>query len=431
MNNIVVLKFGGSSVSTAVMMSQAVHIVSEQAKTKSVMCVVSALGGVTNRLIELSEKAAKQDFSWKTAFEEIKKRHLDQAEALHIEIAFDIEPLFGELYHQLKTIEERREVSPKELDSIVSFGERFSVRMFARALEKKGLNARFKDTLELIKTDSNFGDALVDLEISVQKLRLAATEFEGITVFTGFIATDREGNITTLGRSGSDFTAGLVGYSVDADWVEIWTDVDGVFTTDPNVVNQAVLIPELTYDFMEIMADNGAKVLHPRTVRPLQLKHIPILIKNTFNPGATGTWVRTQIHDQHEAQDITTVSLRKNQCFLSTEKLHSLELTFTENQRKLLENKALQVGLGYSTTGFVLENGVNYFGEICEKVAQLTVLTTGEFYPKHIDTILEQLAMYSIPVLGYVFEHAKHVSFIVEEKHQLNALKIIHKHYCL
>lgn len=429
----IVLKFGGTSVSTPEMMRQAIQIVKERNKTYQVLVVVSALGGVTNQLIQLAELASKRSQKWLDLFEDLVNRHQSQSQLMCSVYPDSMIELFDELKKTLYAIEQKQSLNAKLLDKTMSFGERLSVRMFACGLQLNGVESIFVDTESLIKTDSTFGEAKVDLEKSSANLKEIVTSLVEIPVFTGFIGSDSYGNTTTLGRSGSDFTAGLVGYSTDAKWVEIWTDVDGVFTTDPNLVDQAVLIPELTYEFMEIMADNGAKVLHPRTVRPLQLKHIPIVIKNTFNPNSEGTWIRMDESKQvknESNKSIINASLRKNLWFISVSEIEEHRVDLTDELWDLLETKALQTQLFSGLTGFVI-NKEPHDRLSFQKASQITVLTNKELYKSQLNEILEQLSIYQIKIFGFAFEDQTHISFFVEERYGLEGLKIIHKHYCL
>jgi len=441
----VVLKFGGTSVSTPEMLNQAIQITKERFEEAAVSVVVSALGGTTNLLIELAESAVLQKEKVYQILDKIGDRHIKQLESVStISGEDEILPLLSLLKKEVLQIWNKKECSSKDLDSLMSFGERLSVRIFSAGLQEVGIPAVFADTHILVKTDSNFGDATVDLERSAINLKHSVDSTIGIVVFTGFIGSDSNGNITTIGRSGSDFTAGLVGYSIDADWVEIWTDVDGVFTTDPNLVKEALIFEELTYEFMEIMADNGAKVLHPRTVRPLQLKHTPIIIKNTFNPKAKGTVVRTIQSDLKNKlkQALTTVSIRKNQTFLSAEKLELQRKKLSEDDFDYLENRAIQVYYKHETSGLVFKSELkktkefqkfsNLFDEgSLVTGSQITLITTSELSPAHVDDIIEQIELYSVKVFGYLFEASYQISFFVDDNFALEVLKIIHKHYCL
>lgn len=436
-----VLKFGGSSVSSPEMINQALCITKKAYESHQVSVVVSALGGTTNTLIDLAKKAKNGDFSIKADFDLILERHKTQFKTVSdLDFSEELGDVFQELWDSLEKISASKTLSNKDLDLIMSFGERFSVRMFCAGLNHIGIPAVYRETQHLVRTDSTFGDAVVELEFSANRLKNAVDLVEGVVVFTGFIASNEKGEITTLGRSGSDFTGGLVGYSIDADLVEIWTDVDGVYTTDPNLVKNAIIIPELSYHFMEIMADNGAKVLHPRTVRPLQLKEIPIVIKNTFNPSAPGTLVT--VHQDDAQQAITTVGLTKNQAFISDSELSKIKKSFTERHFTFFEQKSIQIQSHKGVTGFVISEKDDFFDEFIQFLeqingnslkpsSQITLLTTHHFKTNQLDSVLAELENNGVPILGFLFENKAQFSIFVEAKFQQKTLEMVHNLMCL
>jgi aspartate kinase len=174
----------------------------------------------------------------------------------------------------------------------LSFGERLSCRIFAAALREEGIKAKSYESHHFVRTNNRFGDADVDNAITIELVKKLLGPVNGtVPVITGFIGATVDNEITTLGRSGSDYTAGLMGEALGADVVEIWTDVNGVLTADPNVASTAVTIPQLQYAEIAEMAHFGTKVLHPRTVLPLEELNIPILIKNSFEPDNEGTLI--------------------------------------------------------------------------------------------------------------------------------------------
>jgi aspartokinase/homoserine dehydrogenase 1 len=159
-------------------------------------------------------------------------------------------------------------------------------------IKNRGINSTFVDSRTIIKTDDNFGEANVDIEKSYQLMAESFKNKQTLSVMGGFIASTQDGITTTLGRGGSDYTAALVGAALDASLVEIWTDVDGLMTADPRKDKNATTIPEISYEEAEKMANLGAKVIHPKTMKPARLKGIPIYIKNTFNPKGNGTKIQ-------------------------------------------------------------------------------------------------------------------------------------------
>ncbi len=292
-----VLKFGGSSVATPQRIRNSVAIVQRQLAQSKVAVVVSALGGVTDELIAIMDKACGNDPQWSARFDHLRKRHYDSAQELTTgadtaDLLRDLNELFDEFLGLLQVIRTAGKISAKQRDHVLSFGERLSCRIFAAALREEGVKAKSYESHHFVRTNNRFGDADVDNAITIELVKKLLGPVNGtVPVITGFIGATVDNEITTLGRSGSDYTAGLMGEALGADVVEIWTDVNGVLTADPNVASTAVTIPRLQYAEIAEMAHFGTKVLHPRTVLPLEELNIPILIKNSFEPDHEGTLI--------------------------------------------------------------------------------------------------------------------------------------------
>ncbi|WP_353481465.1 bifunctional aspartate kinase/homoserine dehydrogenase I [Haliscomenobacter sp.] len=292
-----VLKFGGSSVGTPDRIRGIVDILKDYSGRGDRFTVVfSAFGGVTDSLINMSGLAAKGDESYYEHFLAFSKRHLDAARNLLQE------PYLGEVLEGLENNHEVlknllygiflvREASTRTMDYVISFGERNSAFIIAHALQQAGLNAAYLDARKIILTDKNFGNAKVDLALTYEKIKSLYSQTNVIQIVTGFIAAAKGGLTTTLGRGGSDYTAALIAAGLDADLLEIWTDVDGVLTADPRRVKKAFSIPVMTYAEAMEMSHFGAKVIYPPTIQPVLAKKIPMWIKNTFNPSHPGTLV--------------------------------------------------------------------------------------------------------------------------------------------
>ena len=188
------------------------------------------------------------------------------------------------------------EMSKASLDIVMSFGERLSSFIINEAFRDTGLKSKFVDARDLIKTDDNFGNANVDIEATDKSIKsLLSNRGESrysLAVAGGFVGSNKNKVTTTLGRGGSDYTASLIGAALDASVVEIWTDVDGLMTADPRKDKNAKTITEVSYEKAEEMANAGAKVIHPKTMKPARLKGIPIIIKNTFNPSGNRTTIK-------------------------------------------------------------------------------------------------------------------------------------------
>ncbi len=299
-----VMKFGGTSVAHTSNINKVINIISDSLQQKEkIAVVVSALGGVTDDLIKLANLAAKGDLRYEIIFEGICGRH-DQVIKELIDkdnikrVALEIGKKYAELKNTAGSIFSAQELSPRDLDAVMSFGEQVSSYIVNEALKSRGLSSEFIDSRAVIKTDSNFGAANVDIEKSYRLMSRELGE-KMLTVMGGFIGSTESGETTTLSRGGSDYTASLVGAALDASVIEIWTDVDGIMTEDPKKMKNAMLIPEITYEKAEEMAYNGAKVIHPKTIRPAVLKNIPIYVRNTFNPKGMGTRISNNITNEN------------------------------------------------------------------------------------------------------------------------------------
>lgn len=309
-----IIKFGGTSVANPDRIRKAVSIVQDRLGTSEVVVIVSAFSGVTNDLIALTELAAAGNENFGPYFSRLCERHMDAASAISLQNAAlhnDINAMLERLAGEYEVVAREGKYRTSERDSIMSYGERLSVRIFAAAMVEAGSKARAYDANHFIRTNNRFGDADVDQAVTSQLARSLMLPINGLVpVITGFIGATSDNQITTLGRSGSDYTAGIIGEALGADVVEIWTDVDGVLTADPNIAANAVTIPRLNYSEMAEMAQFGTSVVHPRTVLPLKKLKIPILIKNTLNPTATGTLI-THLEDETPST-LRSVSLKKN-----------------------------------------------------------------------------------------------------------------------
>ena len=296
----IVLKFGGTSVANAHNIQLAIDIVSDKVKKDKLAVVVSALSGVTDMLLNASKKAASKNESYKTSIEEIKQKHFTTISEL-IDTANQNQLLIkiNNQINQLQTLLDGcfllGELSPRTSDAIASFGELLSSQIIATALQQTIPNSTFKDSRELITTNSNFGKAVVDFDsTNAQIATYFSSNNSSVVVLPGFIAADDTGNTTTLGRGGSDYTAAIIANGLHADSLEIWTDVNGMFTANPKIVKQAQPIETISYQEAMELSHFGAKVLYPPTIQPVLKANIPIWIKNTFEPAAYGTLISNQ-----------------------------------------------------------------------------------------------------------------------------------------
>lgn len=292
-----ILKFGGTSVANAQNIKLVIDIIEKKSHKEKLAVVVSAFSGVTDLLIATAQKAAQKDESYKASFDEIKQKHL-QAIAELIEEKYQASALTS-IQKQTVLLETLLdgcfllgELSPRTSDAIMSFGELLSSLIVTAAMYQKNANSSFKDSRELIITNSNFGKATVDFEATNKLISKFFQENKSkITILPGFISSSADGNTTTLGRGGSDYTAAIIANAVHAEALEIWTDVNGMYTANPKIVKQAQPIDSISYQEAMELSHFGAKVIYPPTIQPVLKSNIPILIKNTFEPEAEGTYI--------------------------------------------------------------------------------------------------------------------------------------------
>ena len=311
-----VLKFGGTSVGSVNSMLSVKRIV-EGVDDKAIV-VVSALGGITDKLICTSKMAASGDDSYEKEMKEIVNRHIEMVYTVipagrGRELLLD---LVNELLSELKDIFQGiyliRDLSPKTSATIVSYGERLSSIIVATLIQ----GAVWFDSRTFIKTEKKHNKHILDSELTNQLVRETFSEIPDVSVVPGFISTDKNtGEVTNLGRGGSDYTASIIAAALDADILEIWTDVDGFMTADPKVISTAYPIKELSYVEAMELCNFGAKVVYPPTIYPVCHKNIPILIKNTFNPEAPGTIVKQDA--DHSSKPIKGISSINDTCLIT------------------------------------------------------------------------------------------------------------------
>ncbi|MCG8459354.1 MAG: aspartate kinase, partial [Holophagales bacterium] len=298
-----VLKFGGSSVATPDAIRKVTSIIRSALEAGPITVVVSAFGGVTNGLLASANAAAGRDPAWQSGWEELRSRHRSAVAELGVGampsgespespgVADRLERCFRDLHDLLRGIYLLREHSPRVSDSLVTYGERLSAMVVAAALRRAGIEAEDVDTRGLILTDARFGRAQVDFDATYPRLRERFGGPGPTAVVTGFTGSTAEGHTTTLGRGGSDYTAALLGAALDAEAVELWTDVSGVMSADPRIVPEAFAQAEMSYAELMELSHFGAKVVYPPSIHPARSLGIPLWIKNTFAPEHPGTRV--------------------------------------------------------------------------------------------------------------------------------------------
>jgi aspartokinase/homoserine dehydrogenase 1 len=269
-----ILKFGGTSVGSRDGINRVVKIIQGKLKQEKIVVVVSALSGVTDQLAAINSP---------NYLAELKVRHCKITNNFHSA---------KEIFQELAGIDQlflSSKKSAADSDYLMSFGERLSAAIVTEILQKNGIEAEYLDARQIIKTDSNFGKANVDIQQTYQNIQKYFNEHDKLQVVTGFIGSTNKGETTTLGRGSSDYTAALLGAALKASGIEIWKDVDGLMTADPNKDPAAKLIKRISYIKAKKIAEAGVKVICPLAIAPAQQANIPIFIKNTYNIKAEGT----------------------------------------------------------------------------------------------------------------------------------------------
>ncbi len=318
-----ILKFGGSSVANADRLKEVIHIIVNGSDSHSNLAVVvSAQSGVTDEL----ERLCALIITDKSKADEIVK-HLEQKNFAILEALLPVAQLPSSMAEVMAMINELSdivkgaslvgEVTARTKDLIFSFGERLSAFVISEALKTKISDAIYADARKFVRTDTNFGYAKVDFETSNKLILEYFSKHNGLKVVTGFIGSAANGQTTTLGRSGSDYTASILGAALHAEAIEIWTDVDGVMTADPRYVSEAQSIAQLSYNEAMELSHFGAKVIFPATMQPAMAQNVPIWVKNTFNPSHRGTCISKE--SDKGSGIIKGITSLKNICLISVE----------------------------------------------------------------------------------------------------------------
>ena len=334
MSKTLVMKFGGTSVGSVNALVNATRIIRDAKKDWArVVVVTSAMSGVTNLLLDSAASASQGMVdSLPDAESALRQKHFSAADALIKDKELreatkaEIDTLILSLVNLCKAIAVLGEASPRAMDAVASLGERMSLRLLGAVVHDAGIKAKAIESSEFIITNAHFQNAHPDFKVTTEKTRAILNPLvdEGIVpMTTGFIGATPEGVITTLGRGGSDYTAAIIASVLPADDVWIWTDVDGVMTTDPRIVKEAKTLPEISYGEIAELAYYGAKVLHPKTIRPVVEAGIGLRICNTFNPSHPGTRLKANGHSNGRAnkgdQVIKAVTAIRNQKLVTIE----------------------------------------------------------------------------------------------------------------
>ena len=300
-----IMKFGGSSLSNEHRLGMVTNIIATC--DTSAIIVLSAMGGVTNTLIDMADRAVDGDTIGET-LDALKQRHLNALRMLadggSQDARDEVESHTKELSSILRGVTLVRECSSRTRDYVLSFGERLSCIVMTAILQQHNMSPMMVDAREIIITDNQHGNANIDFEETYRRIRERFTELSTLAVVPGFIASNGKGITTTLGRDGSDYTASILGAALHAESVEIWTDVNGVMSADPRRVDEAFVLPKIGFQEAMELSYFGAQVIHPYTMIPVVEMNIPVNIRNTMNPTAPGTC----ICEQHSGETITGIA---------------------------------------------------------------------------------------------------------------------------
>lgn len=455
-----VLKFGGTSVGSVKSILSLKRIVENEARKQPIVVVVSALGGITDKLIATSKMAVEGDEGWKVSYQDMVNRHHKMIDTIITDLN-DRELLFNKvdtLFEQLHSIYFGvyliHDLSQKTLDTIVSYGERLSSTIVATLVR----GSKWFDSRELIKTESVNGKNNLDSELSTKLLRDAFEDLPRVSLVPGFISSDRDtGETTNLGRGGSDYTASLIAASLNAESLEIWTDVDGFMTADPKVIRSAYTIDELSYVEAMELCNFGAKVIYPPTIYPVCIKHIPIHVKNTFNPNTPGTIIKDKVENDRKA--IKGISSIKGTTLITVSGL-SMVGVIGVNRRifTALANNGISVFLvsqassENSTSIGVRDEDADNAVKVLNHEFQ-TEIEDGAMFPMHAESNLATIAIvgenmkHTPGIAGKLFgtlgrsgisviacaqgASETNISFVVDSKYLRKSLNVLHDSFFL
>ncbi len=419
-----VLKFGGTSVGTVESLKNVRSIV--ESLPADTIVVVSALGGLTDKLIATANLAADHG-DWQTEMKAISDRHHNIIEALVVEsrkqeTLAKVEELLGILSRSYEAVALLGDLPQKTLDVIVSLGERMSAPIVAGIVK----NAKLHNSLDFIKTekwfDKNIADSALTQDLIVKEFSSGG---DGPHITGGFISQDRDsGEVTNLGRGGSDYTAALIAAALDADMLDIWTDVDGFMTADPRIIKNAKVLPRMSFIESMGLCSFGAKVIYPPTIYPVFHKNIPIRILNTFNPSAPGTLISD--HSESDDFPVKGVTAVKNTCLVR------MTGTLTQNVAQIntrAYNALARNGIGVFLLAQPGENHQFSFAIPSSDKNQANKVLNDEFAPELIDGCLDRIdlldGMSTVAVVGEGMKDIKGLKARLMNTLQRNGVKIL------
>ena len=458
--NMKVLKFGGTSVGSVKSILSLKKIVETEARTQPVIVVVSALGGITDKLITTSQIALRGDERWREEFDAMVNRHHQMIDAIitddkkRVDLFNKVDQLFDQLKSIYYGVYLIHDLSKKTEDAIVSYGERLSSNIVASLIKGgKRMNSR-----DFIRTEKKNGRHRLVADLTNQLVREAFADMPKVAVVPGFISRDKDtGETTNLGRGGSDYTAAIIAAALDAEVLEIWTDVDGFMTADPRVIKTAYTINELSYIEAMELCNFGAKVIYPPTIYPVCVKNIPIKVKNTFNPQHPGTLIKD--HIENDDKPIKGISSIKGTTLITVTGL-SMVGVIGVNRRifTTLANKGISVFMVSQASS---ENSTSIGVRDEDADAAVEVLNeefakeieTGAMFPMHAESGLATIAIvgenmkHTPGIAGKLFgtlgrsgisviacaqgASETNISFVVEGKFLRKSLNVLHDSFFL
>lgn len=453
-----VLKFGGTSVGTVESLRNVKSIV--EGCDEQAIVVVSALGGLTDKLISTARIAVGGGDAYLPDYQSMVNRHHDIIKGIvpeenQAELTIIVDALLEELGNIYKGVSLIKDLSPRTIDIIVSYGERMSSTIISRIIK----DAKLYDSRYFIKTLEQFGKHVLDND-ATQKL-VHATFDDGnfnVAIVPGFISTDINGDITNLGRGGSDYTAAILAAALDAGSLEIWTDVDGFMTADPRVIDNTYVIDHLSFIEAMELCNFGAKVIYPPTIYPVFHKNIPIYIKNTFNPSAPGTCISDR-QTSSEGKDIKGISSINDTCLITVSGLCMVGVIgvnariFNALARQGVSVFLVSQASSENTTSFAVRNADADRAVSALETEFMAELQTGELNPMQVERNLATVAVvgenmrHATGVAGKLFNtlgrnginviacaqgaSETNISFVIELKDQKKALNVIHDSFFL
>ncbi len=453
-----VLKFGGTSVGSSKNINKVISILESYAKDSKVVCVVSAVGGITDKLLLAGRQAQHKDEAFKATFTAIKEKHFSIIKALNPETHSAISSVVEAQLEQLKSLLEGifliNEISPKTSDKLVSFGELLSSYIIAETMANRGLPAKRKNTQDIIVTNSNFTKAEVDYKSTNTNIKAYFdTAEERISILPGFISKSALGEITTLGRGGSDFTAAIVAAALNVEQLEIWTDVSGMFTTNPKLVKQAYPIKTISYQEAMELSHFGAKVLYPPTVQPVLNLGIPIHIKNTMAPEEVGTVIsntpeitNTPVRGISNISNVALLTLQgsgmvgipgfSKRLFetLSNEKINVILITQASSEHSIclgIEEKDVEIAKTAIDITFENEIALHKIDPILVETNLSILALVGDNMKNHqgiSGKMFSALGKNNINIRAIAQGASeKNISIVIEENHVKKALNTLHE----